>query len=212
VHAHTAEDEDFLTGRSGNFARKLEGIENLLALRSEGYLPHNVSLNAVINTRNYRSMPEYAAFYLRMGINDVRFNMIRTDACPDRGEELTPRFKDLSPEITRAVAANESRLRMHMSFGDLPLCVYPWEILENPVLAARVVGEARDLETWVSVFTAPKDLDTEADRFNWSAKKRSALKLQPEDPCSRCLRTDACEGVWRSYHGLYGGSELGPLR
>jgi MoaA/NifB/PqqE/SkfB family radical SAM enzyme len=212
VHAHTAADEDYLTGRKGNFDRKVRGIENLVALRDEGFLPHNVSLNAVISTRIHRSMPEYASFYRRLGIGDVRFNMIRTDACPDRGEELTPRFRELTPEILRAVAFNESRLHMHMSFGDLPLCVFPWEILDNAPLAARVVGEARDLETWVAVFTAPRDLDTEADRFNWTAKKRSALKLQPGDPCGRCARSDACEGVWRSYHGLFGSAELQPLR
>jgi MoaA/NifB/PqqE/SkfB family radical SAM enzyme len=212
VHAHTAADEDYLTGREGNFERKLGGIRNLLALRAEGHLRDNVSLNAVINTRTYRSMPEYASFYGRMGIDDVRFNMIRTNACPERGEELTPRFRDLAPEILRAVAVNESKLRMHMSFGDLPLCVFPWEILENAPLASRVVGEARDLETWVSVFHAPKDPGREAEHFRWSDKKRSALKLQPAEPCGRCRRTDACEGVWMSYNDLYGSSELGALR
>lgn len=211
VHAHRAEDEDFLTGRKGNFERKTRGLRNLEVLRREGFLRHNVSLNAVINTRNYRLMPEYAAHYRGFGITDVRFNMIRTDACPERGEELTPRFRDLAPEIARSVAVNAARLRMHMSFGDLPLCVFPWEILENPGLAAQVIGEARDLETWVSVFLAPGDPDRDADRFRWSDKKRSALKLQPEEPCVRCRAAPVCEGVWRSYHGLYGSGELNAL-
>ena len=212
VHAHTAADEDYLTGRDGNFERKLRGIENLLALRAEGHLADNVSLNAVVTARTFRSMPEYAAFYGRMGIGDVRFNMIRTNACPERGEELTPRFRELGPEILRTVAINESRLHMHVSYGDLPLCVFPWEILENAQLAARVIGEARDLETWVSVFHAPKDPGREAEHFKWSDKKRVALKIQPEDPCGSCRRADACEGVWVSYNDLYGSSELRALR
>jgi MoaA/NifB/PqqE/SkfB family radical SAM enzyme len=208
VHSHVEEDEDYLTGRKGNYEKKMGGIRNLEALRSEGFLPHNVSLNAVITTRLYRSMPEYAAHYGRLGVSDVRFNMIRTDACPDRAVELTPRLGDLTPEILRAVAVNEARLKMHMSFGDLPLCAFPWEILENHDLASRVVGEARDLDTWVAVFSAPKDASLDPDRFKWTERKRDALKLQPEEVCSRCRLAAICEGLWRSYHDLFGSGEL----
>jgi MoaA/NifB/PqqE/SkfB family radical SAM enzyme len=212
VHSHVPADEDHLTGRSGNFARKTSGVRNLVSLREEGFLPHNISLNAVLNTLNYRLMPEYAAHFRAMGVNDVRFNMIRTDACPGRGPELTPRLRDLAPEIMRAVAANRARLGMHMSFGDLPLCAYPWEILENPALARDVVGEARDLDTWVAVFSDPRDASRDPDRFKWTERKVGALKVKPDETCTRCRLCPACEGVWRSYHALFGSSDLSPVR
>jgi len=211
VHSFSAADEDYLTGRAGNFAKKRRAVENLVALRKEGFLEHNVSLNAVLTTRIHSRLVDYAGHYRQLGITDVRFNMIRTDSCLDRGPELTPRLQDLAPEIARAVAASESRLHMDLSFGDLPLCAYPWEILENRPLAGRVIGEARDLDTWVAVFSAPRDLTRAPDRFKWTERKKSALKIQPEDPCSRCGLAELCEGVWRSYVALHGGSELRPL-
>jgi MoaA/NifB/PqqE/SkfB family radical SAM enzyme len=211
IHAHRAADEDYLTGREGNFARKLAAVRNLVSLRDAGAIPHNVSVNAVLTRRIHASLPELLAFFRREGIRDVRFNMIRTDACPELGEELTPRLSELTPAILRAVAVARTRLGTQVSFGDLPLCAYPWEVLRNPGLASRVVGESRDLDTWVAVFHAPRDTAVDAHRFKWSEKKRHALKLQPEEPCARCRAVTRCEGLWRSYHLLYGAAELSPL-
>ncbi len=211
IHAARAEDEDYLSGRVGNFEKKLAGVANLLALRAEGLIPDNVSINAVLTRRVSGVMPAFMAFWKGRGIEDVRFNLIRTDACPERAMELTPRLADLGPEILRTVATNQTRLHMELSFGDIPLCVYPWEILDNPGLASKVVGEARDLDTWVAVFHAPKDEAMDAERFRWSSKKRSALKLQPREPCERCRMAAHCEGVWRSYLDLHGAGELSPL-
>ncbi len=213
IHDHRAEVEDALGGREGNFARKLAALDHLRGLRQAGRLPDNVSINPVIHRHNVDQLAELVAFFARRGVRDVRFNMIRTDACPDRGEELTPRLPRVTAAVTRCVALSlRSRGALQVSFGDLPLCAYPWEVLGEPRLARRVVGEARDLDTWVSVFIAPEDREREASRFRWVDRKRDALKVQPDDPCGPCKLSHTCEGIWRSYLEVHGACDLAAQR
>ncbi len=213
IHDHRAEVEDELTGRPGNFERKLTALAHLRRLRSEGRLPDNVSINPVIHIHNVDQLAELVAFFAGRGIRDVRFNLIRTDACPELGETLTPRLASVTRGVTRAVALTlRSRGSLQVSFGDLPLCAYPWEVLSRPALAREVVGEARDLETWVAVFQAPLDRSRDASRFRWVDRKRDALKIRPQDPCDSCGIRDGCEGVWRSYVDVHGAGDLEPPR
>ena len=211
IHGHTPELEDRISGREGNFQRKLAAIRNLVRLRDDGMVPHNVSLNPVLTAPLVGAVPELAAAFSRLGIRDVRYNFVRTDSCPDLALELTPTLLDVTAEITRTVVLNTHHLHMDLSFGDLPFCAYPWEILSNRRLAVDVVGEARDLDTHVAVFAAPLDVDRDASRFRWSDRKRDALKIQPDDPCDRCRLRGPCEGVWRSYVETCGTAGLSPI-
>lgn len=212
IHGHTAEIEDALSGRAGNHARKLRAIDHLLALRREGHLPDNVSLNPVLTARNLDSMLAFVVAFRRRGIDDVRYNLVRTDACPDRAEELTPALPAVREQVLHTVAVNRRMLRIHLSFGDLPLCAYPWEVLDDGELARATVGELRDLDTSVAVFGAPRDEERGAARFVWRERKRSALKLQPDEVCRHCRVRDVCEGLWRSTHDLCGVAGLQPVR
>lgn len=212
IHGHQPAIEDELSGRQGNFQRKVRALQQLLALRREGKLADNVSLNAVLTTRIVDTMPAFVATFAKLGIQDVRFNFIRTDTCEELGRELTPRLDHLREQILHTVAMNERRLKKSISYGDLPLCAYPWEVLSSPRLASTVVGEARDLDTFVAIFRAPRDEDREAQRFRWTTRKRDALKVKPRATCYRCKLTGPCEGVWRSYHALYGEGDLRCVR
>ena len=212
IHGFRAEDEDAVSGREGNFARKLAAIRNLVQLRDAGKLPDNVSLNAVITTRIAGHLAEFAAGFHREGIRDVRFNLIRTDTCPEVGETMTPRLSGLTPQILRAVAVNARILRMDISLGDIPLCVYPWEVVSDRDLARQTIGEARDLDTWVAIFAAPRDADRNPSRFRWTDRKRHALKRQPEEVCGSCRLAPLCEGIWRSYLDVRGTDGLQAIR
>jgi MoaA/NifB/PqqE/SkfB family radical SAM enzyme len=211
IHGHTAAIEDALSGRKGNFERKVRAIANLLDLHRQGLLPHNVSLNAVLNRKNAGRMAPFCAFFRRMGIGDVRFNLIRTDACRERARALTPRLEDLAREIEKTIAVNLTVLRMELSFGDIPLCVYPLAVLLDGKLASRYVGEIRDLDTSCAVFQAPGDDAVDASRFRWVDRKRESLKVKA-DACRSCTATGPCEGIWRSYAELFGTEALTPLR
>ena len=212
IHSHRDADEDALTGRAGNFQKKLTAIRNLVLLRQQGRLPDNVSLNPVITTRLVGMLPEFAAAFRAEGIRDIRYNLIRTDACPDQGAVLTPTLPALTPQILRTAVINVRVLHMTLAFGDVPLCAYPWEVLSNRTLALTTLGEARDLETRVAVFSAPKDPDRDASRFRWSDRKRSALKVKPGSTCEGCCLDGPCEGIWRSYVDVHDTEGLQPVR
>lgn len=212
IHSHRSEDEDELSGRTGNFHRKLTAIRTLVSLRQRGLLPDNVSLNPVITTRLVGMLPEFAAAFRAEGIRDIRYNLVRTDACPEQGDTLTPTLTTLTPQILRTAVVNVRALRMTLAFGDVPLCAYPWEVLSNRSLARQTVGEARDLETRVAVFSAPKDPQREASRFRWSDRKRTALKVKPESSCAECHLADPCEGIWRSYVDVHSTEGLQAVR
>ncbi|MFH1435804.1 MAG: radical SAM protein [Pseudomonadota bacterium] len=211
IHGHRAEIEDYLSGRKGNFEKKVRAIKNLLQLHAGGKLPHNVSLNAVLTRYVLRSMAPFCAFFKKMGCSDVRFNMIRTDTCMERGKELTPGLSELGPAVIKTILANEKILKMEVSFGDIPLCVYPWDILRNRRLVSRYVGELRDLDTSCAVFGSPADGSVDAQRFKWTDRKKEALKVRTGE-CGTCTAAGLCEGVWRSYVELNGTDEIKAVR
>ena len=211
IHGHRAKIEDYLSGRKGNFIKKVSAIKNLLALHERGRLPHNVSLNAVLTRYTFKNMAPFCAFFKKMGCTDVRFNMIRTDTCMEIGKELAPLLSELGPAIIKTILANEKILEMEVSFGDIPLCVYPWDVLRNKRLVSRYVGELRDLDTSCAVFGSPADGSVDAQRFKWTDRKKEALKVRTEE-CERCTAASLCEGVWRSYVQLHGTDEIRAVR
>lgn len=210
IHSYHDYIEDYLTGKKGNFEKKIKAIDNLVELLSGGKLPDNVSINAVITRYLAGRMIPFCIFFKRKGIKDIRFNLIRTDTCMERSRELTPRLSEISPEIIKLIATNEKVLKMEISFGDIPLCIYPWSILENRTLVRKYVGELRDYDTYCSVFLEPKNPQSKAQRFSWRQRKRNALKVKLES-CEKCKAERVCEGIWKSYIKAHGTNEFKPI-
>lgn len=207
IHGHKPEIEDYLSGRNGNFEKKFKAIKNLVKIKRDGKLRDNLSLNAVLTSYNFDKMPAFCAFFKKIGITDIRFNLIRTDSCMEKAKELTPRLSDISKQILLTILANEKILHIDLSFGDIPLCIYPTEILVSARLSSFYIGEMRDLDTSCAVFLSPDDASIEAQRFNWKERKTNALKIK-SSVCAKCKISNICEGIWRSYAETYGTSEL----
>ncbi|MCR4296564.1 MAG: radical SAM protein [Elusimicrobia bacterium] len=212
VHSHRAEVEDgLITGVPGNFARKLAGIKNLLALRAEGRLPGNIALNPVLCRPNLGEMEEYLAFFGALGLDDVRFNYIwpQGEALGER--RWIPSFKEAMPKILRVMLRGEKRPRGRLTFGGIPKCALLLAGVKGPLLehlAAKYLDEAGfDPDNDVSMATRNGPMP---DRFVWQEKKKDTLKAKGP-ACPRCAHHARCEGVWGSYAELYGFGELTPL-
>jgi MoaA/NifB/PqqE/SkfB family radical SAM enzyme len=216
VHSHRAEIEHELTRVPDALERKLAGLRHLLAERAAGRLPDNVSINPVLNRRTYAEVVELIEFFVRAGIDDIRFNFIRPEGKAEIEHEiarsLIPTFTQVAPYIRRAILANERRFRIHLTFGEMPLCGLPEELLARPRLLQRYVGEFQDLTTDVALFAAPRRDDGQdgLDRFNWQDRKRGQLK-QPVAACATCRYGGTCFGVARGYVALHGEREFRPL-
>ncbi|MEK6606046.1 MAG: radical SAM protein [Myxococcota bacterium] len=210
-HAHTRKLEHVITKVPNAFDRKVKAIENLLALKREGRLPDNVSVNPVINSINFRHLPGMVRFFARLGLDDVRFNFIRNHGNAEDDGSLCPTFTDLRPYLERIVEENEAKHRITVTFGELPYCAMPWALHTNRELFRRYVGELHDYITDVAIFASPRQPDDGLYRFNWQDSKRNDLKMKV-DACQTCRYLEPCEGVWRTYVDLHGDREIRPVR
>jgi cyclic pyranopterin phosphate synthase len=210
IHSHLAAVEDHLTGRPGAFDQKLAAVDHLVRAAARGRLPHGFALNVCIHGLNCERLAEMAGFFHGRGVGELRFNLLRPEHLALRDTDLVPRLRRCVPGLVALMWHNERTLRMGITFGDVPLCVWPDEILGNARLVARYLGELRDLDTSVTVFRRPGEA-ADPDRFLW--RERRAARLKGRAPaCAECDARLACEGPWLRYLELYGDGELRPLR
>ncbi len=202
-HSHEPEVEDRLNARPGACAEQLAGLDNLLRAAAAGRLPDGVSVNGCIHALNFDRLTEMASFFHARGVRDIRLNFIRPEHQAIGNRELVPRLSDCIPEVLRLVVENRRRLGMVVTFGDIPLCLWPAAFLANAALARQHIGELRDLETVVAEF---RD-STTPFRFNWRELRTTTLKTRVP-ACRTCTARRICEGPWTKYVELYGPGEF----
>ncbi|MBI4676595.1 MAG: radical SAM protein [Elusimicrobia bacterium] len=212
VHSHLPEVEDALITRvPGNHAKKVAAIRNLRALRGEGRLPDNVSLNPVLCRRNMRELKEYVLFFGGLGVDDVRFNFIWPHGEVPRDRDWIPSYREAMPHVARMMLLCERSLKAHVTFGAVPKCMLRLAKVSSKLLeylGAKYLDEA--------VFDPSNDVSMAnlegrpQDRFVWQEVKRDVFKtMSPK--CRGCRFYAGCDGVWKSYAELYGLGELDPL-
>lgn len=126
----------------------------------------------------------------------------------DASYTRVPRLDRVTEAIRRLLVVNESQLHMQLNFADIPLCKLPWEVLANPDLFDKYLGENWDLATEVTQVRRQPSWDAPAGvmRFNWQ-QRRLEFKSHPPG-CSGCVLRGSCEGVWQKYLDIYGDSEF----
>jgi cyclic pyranopterin phosphate synthase len=206
IHSHEAAVEDSLNGRNGAFAQKMAAIENLVA--AAGSLPDGFSLNTCIHGRNVRKLVELVRFFHGRGVRDIRLNSLRPEHRAAGDPELVPTWTAVVEQALRVIELNERRLHMTITFGDVPLCVWPPALLNRPGLATRYIGELRDFDTEVTVFRGKEAGDR--DRFHWKTRRMQQLKAYVE-ACATCAARSICEGPWIRYGEIHGVGELRTL-
>ena len=218
MHAHTAALEDGLTTVAGSFAKKCQAIEHLQQHRARGALRDGVSVNAVLSRVNYPHLPRMLRFFFeQLGLDDLRVNFIRPEGNAAHDAELTPPYTAVVPVLVKAILLNEYHFKKVFTFGGIPLCMLPAELLTSRHLLRKVAGDLyRDLATACSIRSEGYDdgvsqVEGGRARFNWQDRKRHDLKHTLET-CRECVMNETCEGVWRTYLEIYGGEELSALR
>lgn len=222
MHGHTAELEDKLTMVPGGYEKKCTALRNLVARKRQGHLVDGVSVNIVLNGWNYRALPKMMKFFFdTMELDDLRVNYVRPEGYAEGNPDLTPTYSDVIPILTKAIVLNEFHFKKVFTFGGIPMCVLPEELLRSRRLLMKYCGDVyRDLSTDCSIRSPSQEespqrwgvsvVDSGRARFNWQDRKRADLKHQA-DSCQRCSMTNVCEGVWAGYTDIYGFSEFAPL-
>lgn len=223
MHGHTAALEDRLTMVPGGFEKKRLALRHLVDRRDRGLMEEGVSVNLVLNGWNYRALPKMMKFFFEdVDLLDMRVNFVRPEGYAEGNPDLVPTFTDVVPVLVKAILLNEHHFRRVFTFGGMPLCVLPQELLRSEKLLRKYAGDLyRDLSTDCSIRTESSIPDGFHDgvseieggraRFNWQDRKRFDLK-QHAEACRSCSFSELCEGVWRGYRDLYGEGEIAPLR
>ena len=239
MHGHTPELEDKLTRVPGNFHKKLDALRYLAARRraDPSVLPDGLSVNIVLNGWNHHHLPAMLRFfYEKVGVDDLRANFIRPEGYAEGDADLTPRYAEVVPNLTKAIILAERHFKKVFTFGGFPMCVLPAPLRRDHDLLSRTMGEYRDLSTACSIrsdggdLTAPGRAFVEGSwvqhpksstvhfdeaesraRFNWQDRKRHDLKGHPE-ACGGCELNHVCEGVWKGYLDIWGVGGFTPVR
>ena len=218
MHGHCAALEDRLTQVPGAFAKKRRAIDHLRDHRDGGRLRDGLSVNTVVNALNYRHLPKLLQLVFdELGLEDLRVNFVRSEGNAAQDQSLTPTFTEVVPALMKAVILNEHHFKKVFTFGGIPICVLPDEMLRSSHLLRKCMGDVyRDLATACSIRSEGYDdgvseVEGGRSRFNWQDRKRLDLK-HFLGACSHCELNDTCEGVWRQYLDLHGGGEIVALR
>jgi MoaA/NifB/PqqE/SkfB family radical SAM enzyme len=209
IHSDQAKIENSLTRVKNAFERKVKGLKNLVKIREAGRVPDNVSVNPLLHTKILKRMPQMLRFFLGLGIDDVRFNSLRPVTGGKEDRALCPSFRQAMPRVVEIIRQNEQELGLHLTFGDIPCCAWPWQFLANRYLVERYVGEHHDLETSVAIFRDAKSDQKLPERFVWADVKREELKAKLP-VCDSCAWGRRCEGYWKTYLQLHGTGEIAP--
>lgn len=211
IHSHKAEIEDVLTKVPGNFEKKVKGIENLIRLKKQGLLKENVSLNAVIHRENYKMLEDMVDFFIKLGVDDMRFNFIRPEGSALNNKNITPTYQAARPYFYKLIIANEKKYKINITFGETPFCVFRELYEKSPNLFNKYVGEFHDLSTDVSSPTFSKNgsgkIVCSQEHFNWQERKRNDFKRELSQ-CKKCRFFDVCGGVWKTYLNMYKDIEM----
>ncbi|MDO8804136.1 MAG: radical SAM protein [Elusimicrobiota bacterium] len=170
---------DFLTRSPGSFRRRLAGIRNIFGAPGRKH----VSLVFVINSFNYRTMPEYAGFVAANfpSVIHVLFTALCIMGKAEKDHSLVPRYGKIRPYLASAQAVLLRR-RIKCLIENVPLCLMPG--YEHASFDAR-------------------------QAFASGAPAGAPGKSQHEQ-CGGCSLKAACSGLRDDYFRVYGSRELKP--
>lgn len=183
-HAHRPADYDQVTGSRGQHARAVAALRKLL--RAKGC---SVTVNVVVNSLNYRTLPALADFVARLGKPTLYFSMIN-EVGHQSAPDWTVPLEDLRPFLREAVA----RCRA----AGLPVSRSGGESSFPPCLFAEPSRHA-------SPRPIPQERVRRAEDFSGEEGAVGRAKLPS---CAACPHDARCAGVPAQYARLHGLAAL----
>ena len=205
IHSHRAAVEERLVGVPRVLERQCRAVRNLVALRRQGHVPDNVSLNPVLCRLNMKELKEYVRFFRELGIDDVRFNFIWPRARVRRDPRIVPSYREAVPWMLDALLDNARGPDAHLSFGNVPPSVLPAFVHRRTDWARRYFGDS-EMEKESSRHRPGAG---GFERLDWLESEKGDFK-KGLPACLGCRHRGACPGPWASYVELYGPEEFRP--
>ncbi len=185
---HRPATHDELTGRPGSFAKSLRGLDNMKALRL------SVGVNLLITRRNYKTLPDSLAFFMRRGVTGfVLIYPIYTGSMLRNHARIGVPVPEAAPFVTKALdLASASGLD-----GDIKALNIP------PCALGRHGAKAVELYKFNTVIHSPLG-------FSWNLDENMAEARRQGKPCLACPLRKRCLGIDKAYLRIYGWKDIIP--
>ncbi len=193
IHSYIPQVEEYLIQVPWGLERKWQAIDNLQELHRQGLLKDALSINYVVNKKNYETVGEAAIFYaFQKSVRDIRYNfMWLNDDMREYWDDLAITYSDFIPYIKKLIYISE-KYDIRITFDTIPACVfYAIDKKNGRELTRKYLWEDHDHIVEVDHINA-------GDEFNWKKRKKDILKTQFPH-CKKCIYRDACQWVWKWY-------------
>lgn len=205
IHSHIPEIENYLTSVPGWLERKLRAIDNLNDLNNKWILKNPISINIVLNQKNYKTIVESVIYFNQVKkINDIRINFVRLS------EDVTENWDDLKISYTeillyiKKIIYLSIKYNIRITFDTIPACIF--YIIDNKnykTLIEKFIWENKDTINKIDNINL-------SDIFDWKERKINELKTKFSS-CKKCIFDYNCEWVRKEYKEIYWGKEFLPI-
>lgn len=187
LHGHNAQLHDQLTRQKGSFEQTITGIRQLLSF---GRI---VLTNTVINSLNYRFLPEIASLLVDSGVPKFKLSYphILGNASVYKDSILVRKI-EVVPFVKEALRIGFKNKVLAVTEA-IPFCLLSGfeECIEDEMPETKVFDTV--------VF----------ENFNLWRREDGRVKALK---CRQCVKFDCCEGPWREYPFYFGWDEFIPIK
>jgi MoaA/NifB/PqqE/SkfB family radical SAM enzyme len=178
IHAPNAKLHDYLTQVRGSFEQTTKGLENLREFSDD------IDVNVVINTKNYKTLPELAELLIdKYDIRAICLIFPSIDGNLLKNLWLVPTYNEIKKYLHQAIDVIKNRGKTGWTLN-MPVCFFEgYELYSS-------VGELKTKMFW-------PDQDTTLDE----KRKEDKVKLKV---CEECKYRLICYGVPKDYIDLKG--------
>ncbi|MDD4151434.1 MAG: radical SAM protein [Candidatus Gracilibacteria bacterium] len=207
IHSHLQIIEDYLTQVEGGLDRKLKAIDNINLLYNRGLLISPLSINIVLNQKNYKTIIETVLFYrFKKGINDIRINFVwLNDDVREEWDGLKIMYTEVLLYFKKLIYLS-NKYNIRITFDSIPPCIF-YKIDKNNYKynIKKFLGENQDHIDEIDD-TSPDVVEN----FNWQDYKKNVLKIK-YNKCKSCNYINNCQGIRKGYDEVYGDTEFTPI-
>jgi len=189
LHSSQADIHDKLTSSKGAWQQVVQGIKNLK------FLNQYLVTNTVINSLNYKDLPELAKLFVNLGVDQFQFAFVHILGTADKNKDwLVPTKTAVMPYVKKGLDIGIKAGRIVMTEA-IPFCLmqgYEDYIAEKIIPETRVVDAEGVIESYGS--------------YRWNEGKTKRKE------CEKCKYFQICEGPWKEYLEIYGWQEFKPIK
>lgn len=205
IHSHIDTIEDYLIQVPGWLKRKMKAIDNFQILHAQWKLKDALSINIVLNSKNYTTIVESVLyFFIKKKVNDIRINFIWLNQdTRENWDDLKVTYEKFLPYLKRLIYIS-LKYNIRITFDTVPACIlYKIDPKNYRNIVKKFLGEDQDHIVEI-------DHINNNDNFDWKQRKKDMLKTQFDD-CEKCIYRENCQWVRKGYVEMFWWKEFDPI-